>query len=50
MRITRAEELDVILLLDEGDALLTQRTSVQTSINGISPVPIERARSTACMG
>lgn len=28
---SRAEELDVILLLDEGDALLTQRTSVQTS-------------------
>ncbi len=27
----RAEELDVILLLDEGDALLTQRTSVHTS-------------------
>ncbi len=27
----RAEELDVILLLDEGDALLGQRTSVQTS-------------------
>lgn len=27
----RAEELDVILLLDEGDALLTQRTSIQTS-------------------
>ena len=27
----RAEELDVILLLDEGDALLTARTSVQTS-------------------
>lgn len=27
----RAEELDVILLLDEGDALMTQRTSVQTS-------------------
>lgn len=27
----RAEELDVILLLDEGDALLTQRTAVQTS-------------------
>jgi hypothetical protein len=26
-----AEELDVILLLDEGDALLTQRTSVHTS-------------------
>jgi len=26
-----AEELDVILLLDEGDALLTQRTSVQSS-------------------
>lgn len=26
-----AEELDVILLLDEGDALLTQRTSIQTS-------------------
>jgi ATPase family protein associated with various cellular activities (AAA) len=29
--LSRAEELDVILLLDEGDALLTQRTSVQTS-------------------
>jgi hypothetical protein len=28
---SRAEELDVILLLDEGDALLTSRTSVQTS-------------------
>src|SRR5207248_2214342 len=28
---TLAEELDVILLLDEGDALLTQRTAVQTS-------------------
>ena len=28
---SRAEELDVILLLDEGDALLTQRTSVQNS-------------------
>ncbi|HLK69162.1 MAG TPA: AAA family ATPase [Bryobacteraceae bacterium] len=27
----RAEELDVILLLDEGDALLTQRTNVHTS-------------------
>ena len=27
----RAEELDVILLLDEGDALLTQRTSVSSS-------------------
>jgi len=27
----RAEELDVILLLDEGDALLTQRTSVHNS-------------------
>src|SRR5262249_43567362 len=27
----RAEELDVALLLDEGDALLTQRTDVQTS-------------------
>ena len=27
----RAEELDVILLLDEGDALLTQRTNVQSS-------------------
>lgn len=26
-----SEELDVILLLDEGDALLTQRTSVQSS-------------------
>ena len=28
---SRAEELDVILLLDEGDALLTNRTTVQTS-------------------
>jgi hypothetical protein len=28
---SRAEELDVILLIDEGDALLTQRTSVHTS-------------------
>jgi hypothetical protein len=28
---TRAEELDVLLLIDEGDALLTQRTNVQTS-------------------
>lgn len=28
---SRAEELDVVLLIDEGDALLTQRTSVQTS-------------------
>jgi ATPase family associated with various cellular activities (AAA) len=28
---SRAEELDVILLLDEGDALLTQRTGVQNS-------------------
>jgi len=28
---SRAEELDVILLLDEGDALLTQRTSVQNA-------------------
>jgi hypothetical protein len=27
----RAEELDVILLLDEGDALLTQRTGVQSA-------------------
>jgi ATP-dependent 26S proteasome regulatory subunit len=27
----RAEELGIILLLDEGDALLTQRTGVQTS-------------------
>ncbi len=27
----RAEELDVVLLIDEGDALLTQRTNVQTS-------------------
>ncbi|WP_437576628.1 ATP-binding protein [Sorangium sp. So ce887] len=26
-----AEELDIILLLDEGDSLLTQRTAVQTS-------------------
>jgi hypothetical protein len=29
--LSRAEELGVVLLLDEGDALLTQRTSVQTS-------------------
>jgi hypothetical protein len=29
--LSRAEELDVVLLLDEGDALLTQRTNVQTS-------------------
>lgn len=28
---SRAEELDVILLLDEGDALLTQRTGVQSA-------------------
>ncbi len=28
---TRAEELDVVLLLDEGDALMTRRTDVQTS-------------------
>jgi hypothetical protein len=28
---SRAEELDVILLLDEGDALMTQRTSVSSS-------------------
>jgi hypothetical protein len=28
---SRAEELDVILLLDEGDALLTRRTAVQSS-------------------
>ena len=28
---SRAEELDVILLLDEGDALLTRRTNVHTS-------------------
>jgi len=28
---SRAEELDVILLLDEGDALLTRRTDVHTS-------------------
>jgi DNA replication protein DnaC len=28
---SRAEELDVILLIDEGDALLTQRTGVQTA-------------------
>jgi hypothetical protein len=27
----RAEELDIILLLDEGDALMTQRTNVQTA-------------------
>jgi len=29
--LSRAEELDVLLLLDEGDALLTQRTGVQTA-------------------
>lgn len=29
--LSRAEELPVILLLDEGDSLLTQRTGVQTS-------------------
>ena len=29
--LSRAEELDVILLIDEGDALLTQRTNVQSS-------------------
>jgi hypothetical protein len=29
--LARAEELDVILLLDEGDSLLTQRTGVQTA-------------------
>lgn len=29
--LSRAEELDVILLLDEGDALLTNRTAVQSS-------------------
>jgi SpoVK/Ycf46/Vps4 family AAA+-type ATPase len=29
--LSRAEELNVILLMDEGDALLTQRTSVQSS-------------------
>src|SRR6185369_9242923 len=28
---SHAEELDIILLLDEGDALLTQRTNVQSS-------------------
>lgn len=28
---SRAEELDVILLLDEGDSLMTQRTDVQSS-------------------
>jgi len=28
---SRAEELDVVILLDEGDALLTARTSVRTS-------------------
>jgi hypothetical protein len=28
---SRAEELDVVLLLDEGDALLTNRTAVQSS-------------------
>src|SRR5262249_45477397 len=29
--LSRAEELDVMLLLDEGDALLTRRTTVQTA-------------------
>jgi hypothetical protein len=29
--LSRAEELDVILLIDEGDALLTNRTAVQSS-------------------
>ncbi len=29
--LARAEELDVILLIDEGDALLTQRTNVSSS-------------------
>jgi hypothetical protein len=29
--LSRAEELDVVLLLDEGDSLLTQRTEVRTS-------------------
>jgi hypothetical protein len=29
--LSQAEELDVVLLLDEGDALLTRRTDVQTS-------------------
>lgn len=29
--LSRAEELDVILLVDEGDSLLTQRTGVQSS-------------------
>jgi hypothetical protein len=28
---SRAEELDIVLLLDEGDALMTRRTDVQTS-------------------
>jgi SpoVK/Ycf46/Vps4 family AAA+-type ATPase len=28
---SRAEELDVVLLLDEGDALMTRRTDVRTS-------------------
>ncbi|HEX4526265.1 MAG TPA: ATP-binding protein [Gaiellaceae bacterium] len=28
---SRAEELDIVLLLDEGDALMTRRTEVQTS-------------------
>ena len=28
---SRAEELDVVLLIDEGDALMTRRTDVQTS-------------------
>jgi SpoVK/Ycf46/Vps4 family AAA+-type ATPase len=28
---SRAEELDVVLLIDEGDALLTNRTAVSTA-------------------
>lgn len=31
--LSRAEELDVVLLFDEGDALLTQRTSVSNAVD-----------------
>ncbi len=31
--LSRAEELDVVLLLDEGDALMAPRTGVQTSVD-----------------
>jgi SpoVK/Ycf46/Vps4 family AAA+-type ATPase len=31
--LSRAEELDVVILIDEGDALLTNRTAVTTSVD-----------------